>query len=863
MKKIPFFILIIISFTFLFADLSLTERIEKYSGEHSEELLNLINTQSADTLKYINFLLSNCSANDLAVLDADFLMKNIRYALKSKEFPYTKEYAENIFLHFVLPYRVSQEPLQDYREKFYQELNEKVKDAKSIEEAAILVNLWTAEQMTFKSTHGRDQAPLTTIKRGYGRCEEMMIIFIAAARSVGIPARPASVPFWNFTDNNHAWVEVWTPTGWKYIGAAEPKNALNSTWFSNSSQRATLIVSEVFGDFDSPDIIKQENHVTYLSSIKYYTDFDYCHLKVHDENGNPLSEARINIYAASYGGIFSMIDLKTDENGELTVPLGKGTVYVTAFKDGKFAHAIFNTMKNTELVLTASENKNLDENVNFLFPIPPNRPNPNDTIKVLGDNFDLMRENANLKRKDRLCSEKNGEKFAKFYDKTHTFSDSSKYYSDREKFMKKFDDIAGNSEEFLKVLRSLENSPKLEIPVTMVEKWDIKELCEIPDSSAIDEVTEIYFQGKNRFADTVPDSLFKENVIGFTWRSATPPQNGWQKTFYRKIKNLTAENIPQTVQNVVNWADENTVVDSDFVWTYFSGSLNPNEILNLKYVPKWYRTKLINCSLKLLGIPVRWKGRLEYYDGKEFIALEEKNEEKEEEKKTEKKLKISVFVDGKQVKAEEWKNFLLASLSEEGEISYIYFDGENDSLDFNATYLRKKDDNIYLEASVRNSNGDANVIIKTIAWEDTAIIANLKTPKEFIDITSKWSEKTEKTIKKIAASVSDDKKKIVFIRGKIANEPETRMINKIKEKIENFKNNDTELIIYSQNRSNKDLKELKDKIILKKGNKVIFDEVAETNYPVIFVLNKENEIIFSSVGYNMGITELLLKKVRN
>jgi len=47
MKKIPFFILIIISFTFLFADISLTERIEKYSGEHSEELLNLINTQSA------------------------------------------------------------------------------------------------------------------------------------------------------------------------------------------------------------------------------------------------------------------------------------------------------------------------------------------------------------------------------------------------------------------------------------------------------------------------------------------------------------------------------------------------------------------------------------------------------------------------------------------------------------------------------------------------------------------------------------------------------------------------------------------------------------------------------------------------
>jgi len=862
MKKTVIIIFIISIFS-LFADMSVTQRIEKFSGENAAELLNLINSQTPDTLKYINFLLSNCSESDLAVLTADYLMKDIRFALKSRKFPYTKKYAEDIFLHFVLPYRVSQEPLQDYRGKFYQELNEKVKNAKSIEEAAILVNLWTAEQMTFKSTHGRDQAPLTTIKRGYGRCEEMMIIFIAAARSVGIPVRPASVPFWNFTDNNHAWVEVWTPTGWKYIGAAEPKNALNSTWFSKSSQRATLIVSEVFGDFDSPDIIKQENHVTYLSSIKYYTDFDYCHLKVRDENGNPLSEANINIYAASYGGIFSMIDLKTDENGELTVPLGKGTVYVTAFKDGKFAHSIFNTMKSSNLILIASENKNLDDNVNFLFPIPPNRPNPNDTIKVLGDNFDLMRENAKLKRKDRLCSEKNGEKFAAFYDCTHTFSDSSKYYSDREKFMEKCDDIAGNSEEFLKVLKSLKDTEKLKIAVSMIEKWDIKELCEIPDSASIAEVVDIYADGKSRFSEVVPDSLFKENVIGFTWRSATPPQNGWQKTFYSKIKNLAAEDIPQTVQNVVTRVDENTEVDSNFTWTYFSGSLNPNEILNLKHIPDWYRTKLINCSLKLLGIPVRWKGRLEYFDGDKFVALEKKTDDKKEEKKTEVKLKISIFVDGKQVKAEEWKNFLLASLSDEGAISYIYFDGENDSLDFNATYLRKKDDNIYLEASVRNSNGDADVILKTIALEDTAIIAKLKTPKEFIDRTSKWSADTKNAIEKIISPISDKKKKILFVRGKISNEPETRMINKIKNKITDFQNENTEIIIYSQNRSNKDLKKLKDKVILKKGNKIIFDGLSETDYPVIFVLDENNEITFSTVGYNMGITELLLKKVKN
>ena len=100
MKKL-IVILTLFTITNLFAD-SLYKRIKKYSGENANELINLIKTSKGDTLKYTKFLLENCSANDLAVLKADYLKKNIKFALKTKSLPYTKDYSEEVFLHIQL-----------------------------------------------------------------------------------------------------------------------------------------------------------------------------------------------------------------------------------------------------------------------------------------------------------------------------------------------------------------------------------------------------------------------------------------------------------------------------------------------------------------------------------------------------------------------------------------------------------------------------------------------------------------------------------------------------------------------------------------------------------------------------------------
>lgn len=849
--------LLLFSIVFIFAsELTITERIKKYSGENAKELTQLLEVQEGDTLRYLNFLLENCSNNDLAVLTKDYLLKNIKFAIKSKEFKYTN-YPEDIFKHFVLPHRVSQEPLENWREIFYAELKPLVEEIEDIEEAAILVNLWSLEQMTFKQTSGRDQAPLTTIKRGVGRCEEMMIIYIAAARSVGIPARSASVPFWNFTNNNHAWVEIWTPDGWKYTGGAEPSNSLNKAWFTKTTQRATLITSRAFGNYESKNTIKQKNNSTTISSIEYYTDFEYIQIKVKDVDDNPVPDATVVLYAASYGGLFPIIELKTDEIGLVKIPLGKGTVFVTAFKDDKLGYSLLNTMENNSIALKLSENRKIDEHFTFLFPIPFDHSDNAKQKEVLGDKYELMRENAALKRKDRLNNQKNSIDFIEYYDLAkRAEKQDSTFFEDRKEFLNKCDDIAGNSKQFLYLLERTNDPQETKIIVNMIEKWDIKELCEISDSTAIQTIVDIFIEAQNNFSN-IPDSIFVDNVIGFTWRSATPPQNGWQKDFYPKIEKLASKNPAKTVKKVIKWIDKNIEVDEDFVWTYFSGSLNPDDILNMKIVPEFYRTKLINSTLKLLGVPIRWKGRLEYFDEAEFVAVEEK--EKKEEQDHEEFITISIFIDGEKVKADSYENFLIAKLSEEGTISNTYFDGENDSLDYKANYRFKDDDNVYIESFVRNGNGDANIIIKSINGLDSVKI-ELITPKEYLDNSDKWCEETKQNIIKVVEKGDSVAFKLLFVRGEIPSEPEERMLEQLSAKTENFQKSNTELIIYSEIRAITDLDDLKEKFKIIKGDKIISEDIE--SYPVIFLLDNENQIIFSSAGYNMGIANLLLKKVK-
>lgn len=283
---------------------------------------------------YIALLIERMPAVDLAACSAELLSRTVigsdslRRAL-----PYAAAIPEEIFRDYVLPIRVSQEPLEDFRPYFISQLVPLVKDCADLEAAAVAVNRWCGSKVKFRQTQRRDQGPFETLKSGYGRCEELMIFFSDACRSVCIPVREAWTPWWMVQDNNHAWTEVWTPDGWKYTGAAEPADRLNEAWFTDPARRAALVLAAKQGDaLPGERLYKSAPRYSLINVTEHYTSASIATISL-TEKRKPAPERQVYINLFNYGALRPIAKLQTDERGIACVALGKGDYWVTTGGD--------------------------------------------------------------------------------------------------------------------------------------------------------------------------------------------------------------------------------------------------------------------------------------------------------------------------------------------------------------------------------------------------------------------------------------------------------------------------------------------------------------------------------------------------
>ena len=185
--------------------------------------------------------------SDLADYDGDFFLANVNMALAvRKETPWGKDIPEDIFLHYVLPCRVNNENLDSFRIVYYDEIMNRVKDMDIID-AALEINHWCHEKVSYQPADIRTSAPMSTILSAQGRCGEESTFTVAALRTAGIPARQVYTPRWAHTDDNHAWVEYGSDGEWYYMGACEPEPVLDRGWFTEPARRAMLVHTKSFG----------------------------------------------------------------------------------------------------------------------------------------------------------------------------------------------------------------------------------------------------------------------------------------------------------------------------------------------------------------------------------------------------------------------------------------------------------------------------------------------------------------------------------------------------------------------------------------------------------------------------------------
>ncbi len=275
------------------------------------------------------WILAWLPTSDLATLNLALLQEHVNGACSTyRNTAWGDRIPKDVWLHFVVPHRVSQEPLQNWRSELGIPLARVTAPYSSMEEAALAVNRWCRQQATYISTSGRDMGPLTTIARGLGRCEEEMILTICAMRAAGIPARACSTPYWTFTDDNHAWVEVWADGRWYYAESCDDRRCLNDAWFSNAASRTGFVRSVGYGEFDpSPEpLYRAKDGVTIVNSTSVYTAPFTLRVKVA---GDPEADIYVNVL--NYGTIRSIAKISAGKE----IKLGPGSYALTAASNEK------------------------------------------------------------------------------------------------------------------------------------------------------------------------------------------------------------------------------------------------------------------------------------------------------------------------------------------------------------------------------------------------------------------------------------------------------------------------------------------------------------------------------------------------
>lgn len=289
----------------------------------------------------LEFLYAYMPSCDVADYSGDYFLKNVDASFLAKdELSWGRRVPEREFNHFVMPVRVNNENLDDFRFVYYDELRDRVKDL-SMYDAVLEVNHWCHEKVNYKGSDSRTSAPMATIKTSWGRCGEESTLLVAALRTVCIPARQVYTPRWAHCDDNHAWVEAWVDGKWHFLGACEPEPVLDLGWFNAPASRALLLHTRVFGKYFGPEeVIDRNANYTEINVIDNYAKTAKLNVKVVDNEGNAVPDARVDFKIYNYSEYCTVATKHADNEGNTWLTAGLGTMMVYASKDGKFGYEV-------------------------------------------------------------------------------------------------------------------------------------------------------------------------------------------------------------------------------------------------------------------------------------------------------------------------------------------------------------------------------------------------------------------------------------------------------------------------------------------------------------------------------------------
>ena len=272
--------------------------------------------------------------SDLADYDGEFYLRQVHTTLQVREeMAWGRTLPADLFLHFVLPLRVNNENLDSARVVLSGLLRERVRGM-TMREAALEVNHWCHEHVTYRGSDMRTSAPLATMRSAIGRCGEESVFTVAALRAVGIPARQVYTPRWAHSDDNHAWVELWADGEWYYLGACEPEPDLNMGWFTEPARRAMLVHTRVQGPWaGGEEVLATSPRHREINLLERYAMTRPLVVRTLDGADRPLAGANVSFRLYNYAEFYPLARRTSDAEGFCTFCTGRGDLLIWAHRD--------------------------------------------------------------------------------------------------------------------------------------------------------------------------------------------------------------------------------------------------------------------------------------------------------------------------------------------------------------------------------------------------------------------------------------------------------------------------------------------------------------------------------------------------
>ena len=283
--------------------------------------------------------------------------------------PWGADIPVDLFLHFVLPPRVNNENPDNFRIICYGVLKERVSGLDMVE-AALEINRWCQEKVSYQAADSRTSAPLATMLSARGRCGEESTFTVSALRTVGIPARQVYTPRWAHTDDNHAWVEFMAEGEWHYLGACEPEPVPDRGWFTEPARRAMLVHTRAFGRYSGNEkVIRKEPLFAELNTLDRYAVTRELKVRVTDSAGMPVPEAEAGYMIYNYAEFYPLARLKCNRSGECSLTTGMGSLLIWASDGHRYGFVLASPADTLAVVSISTELR--DETVSLDISVPP------------------------------------------------------------------------------------------------------------------------------------------------------------------------------------------------------------------------------------------------------------------------------------------------------------------------------------------------------------------------------------------------------------------------------------------------------------------------------------------------------------